>query len=70
MYDMAEAAGTTTAVIKRRLKEYGGYIVEGEQYDAAGMDTDVEQAQFIRMTIGEAPAFDDDPKPATPQKRY
>lgn len=70
LYDMAEAAGTTTAVIKRRLKEYGGYIVEGEQYDAAGMDTDVEQAQFIRMTIGEAPAFDDDPKPATPQKRY
>lgn len=60
LYDMAEAAGTTTAVIKRRLKEYGGYIVEGEQYDAAGMDTDVEQAQFIRMTIGEAPAFDDD----------
>lgn len=60
LYDMAEAAGTTTAVIKRRLKEYGGYIVEGEQYDAAGMDTDIEQAQFIRMTIGEAPAFDDD----------
>lgn len=58
LYDMAEAAGTTTAVIKRRLKEYGGYIVEGEQYDAAGIDTDIEEASFIRLTIGEAGEFE------------
>lgn len=58
LYDMAEAAGTTTAVIKRRLKEYGGYIVEGEQYDAAGIDTDIEEAAYIRLTIGEAGEFE------------
>ena len=60
MHDIAEAAGTTTAVVKRRMKEYGGYIIDGEQYDAAGIDTNVEQAQFIRLTLGEAPTFDDD----------
>lgn len=71
MHDIAEAAGTTTAVVKRRMKEYGGYIIDGEQYDAAGIDTNVEQAQFIRLTLGEAPTFDDDEqKPTTPQKRY
>ena len=69
LHDMAEIGGVTTAVVKRRLKEYGGYTVEGEQYDPAGIDTNIEQAQFIRLTMAEAPAFDD-PKPATPQKRY
>lgn len=59
LYDMAEAAGTTTAVIKNRLKEYGGYIVEGKQYDAAGLDTDIEEAEFIRLTIGEAGTFEE-----------
>lgn len=58
LYDMAEVAGTTTAVIKRRLKEFGGYVVDGEQYDAAGIDTDIEEAGFIRLTIGEAGEFE------------
>ena len=60
LYDLAEAAGTTTAVVKRRLKEFGGYVVDGEQYDAAGIDTDIEQAEFIRLTMSDAPAWEDD----------
>ena len=60
LHDIAEAAGKSVAAVKRRLKEYGGYIVDGEQYDAAGIDTNVEQAQFVRLTLGEAPAFDED----------
>ena len=57
---IAEAGGTTTAVVKRRAKEYGGFTIDGVQYDAAGRDTIVEESAFVRMTPGEAPAFDDD----------
>ena len=57
---IAEAGGTTTAVVKRRAKEYGGFTIDGVQYDAAGRDTIVEESAFIRMTPGEAPPFDDD----------
>lgn len=60
LYDMAEAGGVTTRVVRSRLKEYGGYTVDGEQYDAAGIDTDIEQNEFIRMTPGEAPEFDEE----------
>lgn len=59
LFDLAEIAGTTTAVVKRKLKEFGGYIVDGEQYDAAGIDTDIEKAAFIRLTMSETPAFED-----------
>lgn len=60
LYDIAEAGGVSAAVVKRRLKEYGGYTIDGVQYDAAGMDSTVAEAEFIRLTPGETPSFDDD----------
>lgn len=59
---IAEAGGTTTAVVKRRINEYGGYTIDGVKYEAAGRGVRVEENAdgFIRMTPGEAPPFDDD----------
>lgn len=59
---MAEAGGVSTAVVKRRLKEFGGYAIDGRQYDAAGRDNIVEESEFIKLTPGEAPPFNEDPK--------
>lgn len=58
--DIAEAAGETTGVVMRRIKEFGGFIVEGKEYDPAGVDTDIEKSAFIRLTIGEAGEFEEE----------
>lgn len=59
---IAEAGGTTTAVVKRRIKEYGGYTIDGVKYEAAGRGVSVEENAdgFIKLMPGEAPPFDDD----------
>lgn len=53
LYDIAEAAGETTATIKRRIKEYGGYSIDGEEVNAAGTDTTISKAEFVRLTLSE-----------------
>lgn len=53
LYDIAEAAGETTATIKRRIKEYGGYTIDGEEVNAAGTDTTISKAEFVRLTLSE-----------------
>lgn len=53
LYDIAEAAGETTATIKRRIKEYGGYSIDGEEVGAAGTDTTISKAEFVRLTLDE-----------------
>ena len=53
LYDIAEAAGETTATIKRRIKEYGGYTIDGAEIEAAGTDTTISKAEFARITLSE-----------------
>lgn len=52
--DLADAMDVTTATVKRYLKEYGGFTLDGEAVDPAGIDTIVENTGFIRLTPGEA----------------
>ena len=59
-YDLAEAGDISVNTAKRMVKEYGGYTVEGKQYDPAGIDVNVEQAEYIHLTPQDVPAFDDE----------
>lgn len=52
--DLADAMDVTTATVKRNLKEYGGFTIDGEAVDPAGIDNIVEDHGFIRLTPGEA----------------
>lgn len=64
-YDLAEAGDVSVQTVKGWVKEYGGYTVEGKQYDPAGIDVNVEQAEYIHLTPqDDVPPFDDD-KPQT-----
>lgn len=47
---IAEAADVTTSTIKTWLKEYGGFMVDGQPIDPAGIDAVVEQQEFIKLT--------------------
>ena len=62
---IAEAADVTTSTVKTWLKEYGGFMVDGQQIDPAGIDAIVEQQEFIKLTPADNNPFDD-PEPATP----
>ena len=52
--DLAEALDVKTATVKGYLKEYGGFTIDGEAVDPAGIDNIVEDHGFIRLTPGEA----------------
>ena len=59
--DLAEVLDVKTATVKGYLKEYGGFTLDGEAVDPAGIDNIVENTGFIRLTPGEAAGnpFDD-----------
>ena len=60
--DLAEVLDVKTATVKGYLKEYGGFTLDGEAVDPAGIDNIVENSGFIiRLTPGEAAEipFDD-----------
>lgn len=60
--DLAEALDVTrVSTVKGYLKEYGGFTLDGETVDPAGIDNIVENSGFIRLTPGEAAEnpFDD-----------
>ena len=47
--DLAEILDVTTGTVKRMLKEYGGFSIDGQPFDPAGMNNVVEDS-FIRLT--------------------
>lgn len=52
--DLAEALDVKTTTVRGYLKEYGGFTLDGETVDPAGIDNIVENTGFIRLTPGEA----------------
>ena len=56
---IAEAADVRTSTIKTWMKEYGGFMVDGQPIDPAGMDAIVEQQAFIKLTPANETPFDE-----------
>ena len=52
--DLAEALDVKAVTVKGYLKEYGGFTIDGETVDPAGVDNIVENTGFIRLTPGDA----------------
>lgn len=50
LLDIAEAADVTTTTVKGWIKEYGGAVIDGQQIDPAGIDTEVEYTGFVKLT--------------------
>lgn len=50
--DLAEVMDVTTGTVKRQLKEYGGYSIDGQPADPAGVSNIIESS-FIRLTPAE-----------------
>ena len=56
---MAEAADVTTATVKGWVKEYGGFMVNGQTVDPAGIDAVIEKDDFVKLAPGDNDPFDD-----------
>lgn len=57
-HDIAEAAGVSVATVTRWMKEYGGFTINGIEYDPAGIDDAVAYTGFVRLTLSEQDAAD------------
>lgn len=47
---IAEAADVTTATVKAWIKEYGGFMINGQAVDPAGLDVTIEEQEFVKLT--------------------
>lgn len=56
---IAEAADVTTATVKGWIKEYGGYMVNGQTVDPAGIDATIEKDDFVKLTPADNDPFED-----------
>lgn len=50
LHDIAEAGGVSVSTVKNWIKEFGGYDINGEHYEPAGIDDKVEGDGLTRMT--------------------
>ena len=50
LHDIAEAGGVSVSTVKNWIKEIGGYDINGEHYEPAGIDDKVEGEGFTRQT--------------------
>ena len=59
LLDLAEEMDCTTRAVKGYLKEYGNFILDGQELATAGIDNIVEDTGIIRLTPGEKKAADE-----------
>jgi hypothetical protein len=50
LHDIAEAGGVSVQTIKNLIKEFGGYDINGEHYEPAGINDKVEGEGFTKQT--------------------
>lgn len=53
LLNIAEAAGVSVSTVKNWIKEFGGYDINGEHYEPAGIDDKVEGEGFTKPTQSE-----------------